>query len=72
MAIPQGPNQRGSLDFVSESLDDGRKFRFLCVIDDFIRACLAIVVDTSRSGLRVVREVDCITMMQGAPEHRAL
>jgi putative transposase len=35
MAIPQDPNQRWSLDFVSDSLVDGRRFRILCVIDDF-------------------------------------
>ncbi|KAF0674398.1 IS3 family transposase [Profundibacterium mesophilum KAUST100406-0324] len=36
MAIPQGPNQRWSLDFVSDSFADGRRFRVLCVI---IRHC---------------------------------
>ena len=34
MAIPQDPNQRWSLDFVSDMLVDGRRFRILCVIDD--------------------------------------
>ena len=46
MTIPQGPNQRWSLDFVSDALADGRRFRILCVIDDFSRECLATVVDT--------------------------
>ncbi|EIE52842.1 integrase catalytic subunit [Citreicella sp. 357] len=55
MAIPQGPNQRWSLAFVSDSLSDGRRFRVLCVIDDFSRECLATVVDTSLSGQRVGR-----------------
>jgi putative transposase len=36
-AIPQDPNQRWSLDFVSDTLVDGRRFRILCVIDDFSR-----------------------------------
>jgi len=40
MAIPQNPNQRWSLDFVSDALVDGRRFRILCVIDDFSRECL--------------------------------
>ncbi len=40
-AIPQGPNQRWSLDFVSDSLSWGRRFRVLCIIDDFSRECLA-------------------------------
>lgn len=45
---PQGPNQRWSLDFVSDGLACGRRFRVLCVIDDFSREYLAAVVDTSR------------------------
>lgn len=52
MAIPQGPNQRWSLDFVSDGLSGGRRFRVLCVIDDFSRECLATVVDTSVGATR--------------------
>ena len=67
MAIPQGPNQRWSLDFVSDSLSCGRRFRILNVIDDFSRECLAAVVDTSLSGVRVARELDQIAEMRGYP-----
>jgi len=67
MAIPQGPNQRWSLDFVSDSLSDGRRFRILNVIDDFSRECLAAVVDTSLSGERVARELDRIAEARGYP-----
>ena len=49
-AVPQEPNQRWSLDFVSDTLDDGRRFRILVVVDDCTRECLALVVDTSLSG----------------------
>lgn len=35
MSIPQGPNQRWSLDFLSDQLSDGRRFRILAVVDDF-------------------------------------
>ena len=45
MTIPQGANQRWSLDFVSDALLDSRRFRILCVIDDFSRECLATVVE---------------------------
>jgi hypothetical protein len=55
-AIPQGLSQRWSLDFVSDSLSCSCRFRNLDVIDDFIRKCLAAVVDTSLSGQRVARE----------------
>ena len=67
MTIPQGPNQRWSLDFVSDALSDGRRFRILCVIDDFSRECLTTVVDTSLSGHRVARELDRIAEMRGYP-----
>ena len=42
MTLPQGPNQRWSLDFVSDMLADGRRFRVLVVVDDFTRECLAL------------------------------
>ncbi|GAB5431373.1 MAG: hypothetical protein EpisKO_07430 [Epibacterium sp.] len=80
MAIPQGPNQRWSLDArhclsdqwrshgsMSDNLSDGRRFRVLCVIDDFSRECLACVVDTSLSGQRVARELDNIARLRGYP-----
>lgn len=67
MPIPQEPNQRWSLDFMSDALDDGRRFRVLNVIDDFSRECLACVVDTSISGVRVARELDRIAELRGYP-----
>jgi len=69
MTIPQGPNQRWSLDFVSDSLSCGRRFRILNVIDDFSRECLAAVADTSLSGERVARELDRIAEIRGYPCH---
>jgi len=50
--------QRWSLDFVSDTVTDGRRFRILCVIDDFSRECLATVADNSLSGERVACELD--------------
>ena len=67
MALPQGMNQRWSLDFVSDALACGRRFRVLAVVDDFTRECLALVVDTSLSGLRVGRELDRIMALRGRP-----
>ena len=67
MAIPQEPNQRWSLDFVSDSLACGRRFRMLNVIDDYSRECLACIVDTSLSGRRVVRELAAIAERRGLP-----
>ena len=60
MTIPQGANQSWSLDFASDALTDGRRLRILIVVDDFTRECLALVADTSLSGVRVARELDTI------------
>ncbi len=43
MVVPDGPNQRWSLDFVSDALTDGRRFRILTVVDDLTRESLALV-----------------------------
>ena len=67
MAIPQGANQRWSLDFAHDTLADGRRFRILCVIDDFSRECLATIVDNAISGARVARELDAIAERRGYP-----
>ena len=67
MAIPQGPNQRWSLDFVSDVLSWGRRVRVLAVVDDFTREALALVVDSSIPGGRVVRELEALIAWRGAP-----
>jgi putative transposase len=65
MALPQGPNQRWSLDFLSDAFADGRRFRILAIVDDFTRECLALVADTSLPGLRVARELDAVIACRG-------
>lgn len=55
MALPDGSNQRWSLDFVAEALSWGRRFRILCSIDDFTREVLTLVVVASISGRRLAR-----------------
>jgi putative transposase len=67
IALPQGPNQRWSLDFLSDAFSDGRRFRMLAIVDDFTRECLVLVPDTSLPGLRVVRELDALIAARGRP-----
>ena len=67
IALPSGPNERWSLDFVSDSFTDGRRFRILAIVDDFTRECLALVADTSLSGARVARELDAVIARRGKP-----
>ncbi len=61
LAVPQGPNQRWSLDFLSDAFTDGRRFRILAVVDDCTRECLTLVADTSLSETGVARELDAMT-----------
>ena len=66
IALPRAPNERWSLDFVSDSFTDGRRFRILAIVDDCTRECLALVADTSLSGARVARELDAAMARRGA------
>ena len=68
MLMPERVNERWSLDFVSDALSDGRRFRTLCVVDDFTREALAVVVDVSLSGVRVARELSRLIAQRGAPK----
>ena len=65
--VPARPNERWSLDFVSDAFSDGRRFRVLAIVDDFSRECLALVADTSLSGLRVTRELTAVMARRGRP-----
>jgi putative transposase len=67
MSMPQDRNLRWSLDFVADTLVSGRRFRILTLVDDFTRECLCLVVDTSLTGSRVVRELDRIIELRGCP-----
>jgi putative transposase len=68
LRLPSTINERWSLDFVADTLSDGRRFRILCIVDDFSRECLATVVDTSLSGVRVVRELEQLIRERGKPK----
>jgi len=68
IALPGGRNERWSLDFVSDALADGRRFRVLAIVDDFTRECLPLVADTSLSGVRVARELDVVIADRGLPK----
>ena len=68
MEVPDGPNQRWSLDFVSDAFTDCRRFRILTVVDDFTKECVALVPDTSISGLRVTRELNKAIAERGMPK----
>ena len=67
LTIPEAPNQVWSIDFMSDTLVDGRRFRLFNVLDDFNRESLAIEVDTSMPSLRVIRVLNRIITKRGKP-----
>ena len=67
LVVPGQANQTWSLDFMSDSLSNGRAFRTLNVIDDFNREALWIEVDTSLPAERVVRVLETLLLERTAP-----
>ncbi|WP_417338973.1 DDE-type integrase/transposase/recombinase [Halomonas kashgarensis] len=67
MELPDRPNQRWSMDFVSGQLASGRRFRVLNIVDDFSRECVGQLVDTSISGRRLARFLDEIAQRRSLP-----
>jgi transposase InsO family protein len=67
IVVPQVMKQCWSLDFVSDQLANGRRFRLLNVLDDFNSECLAAVADFSLSSLRVIRELEAIMAVRRKP-----
>lgn len=61
------PNQRWSLDFLTDSFGESRKFRILAVKDDCCREHLCLAADTSISGERVARELEALVRIYGKP-----
>jgi putative transposase len=67
MPVPDAPTQRWSMDFVSDQLATGRRFRILNVVDDYTRECVLQVVDFSISGERVARALNGLADTDGLP-----
>lgn len=68
LETPTRAGQRWSMDFVHDSLTDGRRIRALTIVDDFSRESPAIEVDTSIGGERVVRVLEGLKYSCGLPK----
>ncbi|MGH6811264.1 MAG: IS3 family transposase [Methylocella sp.] len=67
MPVPALPNDLWALDFVSDQLVCGRRFRILALYDVCTRRCLAAIADFSLSAKRVARELDLLIAGHGKP-----
>ena len=65
---PERINQHWSMDFVSDNLFNGRRFRVLTVVDNFSRECPVMEADHSLTGQRVARVLDRIALVRGLPQ----
>jgi putative transposase len=61
-------NEQWYMDFVSDSIVTGRKFRALTIVDNYTRECPVIEVDISLGGARVVNVLDRLSETRGLPE----
>lgn len=67
LAVATAPNQRWSMDFMSERVADGRWFRIFTVVDQFTRECLCLVADQSLTGEKVAQALEPVVAQRGAP-----
>ena len=58
------PNQRWSMDFVSDRLVDGRWFRILTVVDQYTRECLCAHADRSQTGEKVAEQLERVIALE--------
>jgi putative transposase len=65
LAAPVRPNQGWSMDFMADALGTGRRFRTLNLVDEYTREALALEVDTSLPGERVVRVLERLRSAEG-------
>ena len=65
--VATAPNQRWSMDFMSERVADGRWFRILTVVDQFTRECLCLLAAQSLTGEKVTQALEPIVRQRGAP-----
>lgn len=65
---PLEKNKVWSIDYMNDSLWDGRRFRLLNIMDDYNREVLAIEADTSLPALRLIRVLERLKKERGLPE----
>ena len=68
LPAPSVANERWSMDFVMDWTSGGRRIRVLTIVDDYTRECLAVEVDTSLGGTRVVRVLERLAEFRGKPK----
>lgn len=68
LPVASRPNEKWAMDFVRDTLSDGRAFRALTIVDTCTRECPVIEVDVSLGSDRVVRVLEGLRLTRGLPE----
>jgi len=66
--IPKRPNQKWAMDFMTDSLTNGKKLRAFNILDIFSRECPIIEIGTSMPSLKVIETLDMLALERGLPE----
>ena len=67
LPTPPTPNERWGMDFITDALADGRRFRCLTMVDEYTRECPVIAVDRSLPSLRLIRVLEHLAAGRGLP-----
>jgi putative transposase len=67
MSLPQASNEGWSMDFVSDTLADGRRIKILTIVDDYTKEAVELAVDHGISGLYVTRILERAGRFRGLP-----
>ena len=65
--MPTQPDTRWSMDFVRDTLIDGRPFRVWTVVDDATRECPMLLVERSLTGVRIAEALEWLQLIRGLP-----
>lgn len=65
--VPSRPNERWSMDFLLDTLADGRPYRIWALVDDATREAPLVLVDRSLPAARVVEALDTLVLVRGRP-----
>ena len=68
LTVTPQPNLVWAVDFMSDTLYGGRRFRTLTVLDEGVREGLAIEIDTSLPAERVIRVLEQVVSWRGQPQ----
>lgn len=67
-----GPNDTWAIDFVSDALGDGRRFRTLTVVDPGTHECLGLTAAHALPSARVIEALDALIAVRGRPQRLSL